>query len=118
MQVGVECDDELAPSCAETGRERRRLAEIAAEANPPDSAIGVHQPPDFRPRAVGRAIVDEDDLQIVALLLSNGDQLRVQGREALCFVKQWNDCGKHCRRSEVGSQRSERSTSIISQFAK
>jgi hypothetical protein len=42
----------------------------------------------------------------------------VQGREALCFVKQWNDCGKHCRRSEVGSQRSERSTSIISQFAK
>ena len=70
LQVGIERDDQFARGRVKTGRESRRLAEIAAEANAAHARIGRRQPLDLGPRAVRRAVVDEDDLQIVTVLLA------------------------------------------------
>ncbi len=116
LQIGVEGDNEFAAGGAETGAERGRLAEIAAEANPADSLVGFNQPPHLGPRAVGRAVVDEDNFQVIPRRLGHGDHLGMERRQAFGFVEQRYDGGEHggllvvsCAWSIV----SERGTSFI-----
>ena len=75
LQVGVERDDQVAAGGVEAGREGGRLAEIAAEADAADARIGRRELLDSLPRAVGRAVVDEDDFQVVAVACGHVGQL-------------------------------------------
>ena len=94
LQVGVERHDQFAAGGAEAGAQRRRLAEIPAKANSSHARIGFDQPPHLRPRAVGRAVVDEDNLDVIPFGLGHGDKLGMERRQAIGFVEQRYDGGK------------------------
>ena len=76
LQVGVERHHQLAARGLEAGRQGRRLAEVAAKADAAHARIGGGQPADHLPRAVGRAVVDEDDVQVVAVGARHLGQVR------------------------------------------
>ena len=66
LQVAVDRDDGVAVCLVEAGRERGRLAEVAAQADDADVVVGVVESRQRGERAVGRAVVDEDRLPPVS----------------------------------------------------
>ena len=88
-------DDAFALGGVEAGAERGRFAEIAAEADAENARIVGRQLLDHRPGAVGRAVVDDDRLQLVALRLGNAIQLAHKLRQAFGFVEDGDDDGEH-----------------------
>ena len=80
LEVGVEGHHQLAAGLGEAGAQGRRLAEVAAEADAAHLRIGRGQPADHVPGAVGRAVVDEDHVQLVAV--GRGHFARARGAES------------------------------------
>src|SRR5207248_1127196 len=60
LEVRVEGHDEFAAGGLEPGGQRRRLAEIAPEADAANPRVAAREPLDGLPRAVGAAVIDED----------------------------------------------------------
>ena len=81
LQVAVDRDDALAFGGVEAGAERGRLAEIAAEADAENPRIVGGQLADRLPGAVVRAVVDDDDLQLVTVPLGGLVELAHQLRQ-------------------------------------
>ena len=67
LEVAVHRHDDLAAGAREPGVHRRVLAEVALEADGAHARVAGVQPLDRRPRAVGRAVVDEDQLERLAV---------------------------------------------------
>src|SRR2546430_4080630 len=95
------------------GGERRRLAEVASQAHEPHRAVGGDQSLHYIPRAVGAAVVDEDDLVVAPERLERGGEARVERLEVLPLVEDRQDdrdalagAGAHPRASQRITQRS------------
>ena len=66
LQVAVDRDDDVALRLLEAGLERGRLAEVAPQPDDADVLVRGVQPRQRGEGAVGRAVVDEDDLPRLA----------------------------------------------------
>ena len=87
LEVAVEGEDDRALRRPEARRERRGLAEVAAEPDAPDPRVGRDRVPDHPPRAVAAAVVDEEELgRPEAVRLDRSGQLGVEGGQALGLV--------------------------------
>ena len=71
------------------------LPKLRRNRRPRDPRVGGRQPADHLPRAVGRAVVDEHHVQVVALGGGHLGQLPVQSRQAFGFVEDGDDDGEH-----------------------
>ena len=79
----------------EPGLERRRLAEVAPEVDDDDvRRLGI-EPREHLHAAVGRAVVDEDDLERLASRLERSRDLAVELLKRALLVEQGNDDGDH-----------------------
>ena len=67
LEVGVDRHDDLAARLEEAGLQRGRLPEVPAQADDHDVRVLVVEPGEDREAAVGRAVVDEDDLERLVL---------------------------------------------------
>ena len=81
MQVGVDGHDELATSLEEPGLKRSGLAEVPPEVDHHHVGHLVVQPGEDGHASVGGAVVDEDDLEVIAPRLECRGDLRVQRLE-------------------------------------
>src|SRR5205807_9455936 len=63
LQVGVERHHHAAARRLEPGLQRRRLAEVPAEADAADAAVGRRQFANGVPGTIGTAVVHEDDFE-------------------------------------------------------
>ena len=95
LQVAVDRDDAFAFGGVKTGAEGGRLAEIATKADAEDSRIVSGQFADRSPGAVSRAVVDDDDLQLVAVQFRGLIQLAHQLRQVFGFVEDGDDDREH-----------------------
>ena len=95
LQVGVDRDDRFAGRRVEPGAQRRRLAKIAAKADAHHARIALGELLDDLPGAVGRAVVDDHDLQLVAAHRGQLAQLAVELFERPGFVEDGNDDADH-----------------------
>src|SRR5262245_9973963 len=71
LQISIERDEDFALRRSETRRQRRRLAEIPAQADAVYVAMVLGELGDYLPRAVGAAVVDENDLVFQVLRCRN-----------------------------------------------
>ena len=85
----------VAASLEESGLKRSGLAEIPAEVDHHDVRHLVVQPGEDGHASVGRAVVDEDDLEVIAPRLERRGDLRVQRLERMLLVEQGNDDRDH-----------------------
>ena len=95
LQIGVEGHHQVAPRVRKAGGKGRRLAKIAPETQTADARIFFRQPADDLPGIVARTVIDENDVQFVALALGHRRKLGVQGFQAFGFVIDGNDDGEH-----------------------
>jgi len=79
----------------EAGRQRCRLAEVPAQPDDADVALGTVQPGQGRVRAVARAVVDEDRLPWLVERLERGLQLVVEERHRPLLVVNGDDDRDH-----------------------
>ena len=98
LQVAVNCHDDVACRLGEAGVERRRLAEVAAQADDADVVVRVVEPRQRAERAVGRAVVDEDGLPGAAVAVERRGQLVVEQRDAALLVVHGDDDRDHAAR--------------------
>ena len=97
LKVAVDRDDDVALGFLEAGLQRGGLAEVAPE---PDDAYLVVlrvQTRERREGAVGRAVVDEDDLPRPTEWFEHGRELVVQQRDAALLVVHGDDHRDHGR---------------------
>jgi hypothetical protein len=66
LEVAVHGHDDLPAAVVEAGRQGRRLAEVAAQAHQLDARVALARPAPALGGGVGRAVVDEDDLEAPA----------------------------------------------------
>src|SRR6516225_328244 len=77
------------------GRQRRRLAEVAAKTDAVHPGKLLRQPGDDLPRTVRAAVVDVQSLQLQGGFARNPSNFLVQQRQAFLFVKDRDDDGDH-----------------------
>ena len=97
LEVAVDRDDHLALRLGEACGERRRLAEVPAQADDDDVAGSGVQPGQRRVRPVRGAVVDEHGLPGLAERLERRVELVVQQRDAPLLVVDGNDDRDHGR---------------------
>ena len=98
LEVAVNCHDDVACGLGEAGVERRRLAEVAPQANDAHVVVRVVEPRQGAERAVGRAVVDEDGLPGAAVAVERGGQLVVEQRDAPLLVVHGDNDRDHAAR--------------------
>ncbi len=91
LQVGVHREDDLTPRHLESGDERRRLAEVAAETNDMDARIALMQRAQRLKRAVPAAVVDEDDFPGLPHAFKLVAEALVEQHDALDLVEDGDD---------------------------
>ena len=91
LEVGVQGDDDLAAGAVETGRKRRRLAEVPAQADDLDPRVGGLETLEGRIGPVLAPVVDEDHLVAPAERVGGGRELPVQVGDVLLFVEDRDD---------------------------
>ncbi len=89
LKVGVQRDHHVAASEVETGAHRRGLAEVAAETDDLHTPVGLVALAEKLVSAVGAAIVDENDLEVVLARQRFGDLL-VKLRKVCLFIEKRN----------------------------
>ena len=97
LQVAVDGDDDVALRFRKTRLERARLAEVAPEPDDPNVVVCGVQARQRGERAVGRAVVDEDDLPRCVELLERRVELVVEERDAALLVVYRDDHRDHAR---------------------
>ena len=95
LQIGVEGHHQVAAGGLDARTQRRGLAEIAAKTQPREVTVGRRQPANHLPRAVGRAVVDEHRVELVALCRSHLGKLLPERLQAFGLVQDGHDYGKH-----------------------
>ena len=90
LEIGVERQHDLARCFAETGGQRRRLAEIASQADRRHPRIARRQRLDRFPAPIGRAVVDQNDLEFDAVRRSRLAQLPMEGHQTLRLIEDRN----------------------------
>src|SRR4029453_603130 len=95
LEVGVDRDGDIAGRMPEASCERRRFAEVAAQANHHDIRRRRGEPGQSRKGPVGRAVVDEDGLPRTAERLEGAAKLLVERLDAPFLVVDRNDDGDH-----------------------
>ncbi len=80
LQVAIERDDSLPFGRVKPGTQGGRFAEISPQSNAENARIGQRKFLNHRPSGVGRAVVDDDRLQVVMLRFNDAMQLGHQGR--------------------------------------
>jgi hypothetical protein len=85
LEVGVDHHDDVAAGVVEPGGDRRLVAEVAGEGDDPDPRVLPREPLQQLRRAVGGAVVDEDQLEGKAL--ERGNHAAVELVERLDFVE-------------------------------
>ena len=98
LEVAVDRDDDVAGRLGEAGIERRRLAEVAPQADDAHVVVGVVEPRERAEGAVGRAVVDEDRLPGRPSAVERGGELVVEQRDALLLVVHGDDDRDHAAR--------------------
>ena len=102
LEVGVEGHHQFAARLGKARTQGRGLAKVAAEPQTRDPRVGCRQTADLVPRAVGRTVVDQHHVQVVALGSGHLGQLAVQSRQAFDFVEDGDDDGEHGQASWEG----------------
>ena len=98
LQVAVNRHDDVPGGLAEARVERRRLAEVPAQADDADVVVRVVEPGERAEGAVGRAVVDEHGLPRPAVAVERGRQLVVEQRDAALLVVDGDDDRDHAAR--------------------
>src|SRR5262249_1220228 len=80
---------------------RRRLAEVAAEADAAHVGVLLSKILDGRPRAVAATVIDKDHLDLQVLLRRHRRDLLEQQSEALLLVVHWNDERNHVHEADA-----------------
>ena len=91
LEVAVGRHDNPGPSVIEPGGKRRRLAEIAAEANHAQTRVGGLQPRENLEAVIGAPIVDDDELVRAPGRDERLRQLAVELFQRGRFVSDWYD---------------------------
>ena len=97
LEVAVDRDDDLSLRLLEAGLQRRRLAEVPPQPDDADAVVRGVQPGQRRERAVGGAVVDEDDLPGLVERVERRGQLVVEERDAPLLVVHGDDHRDHAR---------------------
>ena len=97
LEVAVDRDDDVALGLLEAGLQRGGLAEVAPEPDDAHVVVLRVQTRERREGAVGRAVVDEDDLPRPTERLERGRELVVQQRDAALLVVHGDDHRDHGR---------------------
>ena len=97
LEVAVDRDDDLALRRLEAGLQRRGLAEVPPQPHDADAVVRGVQPGQRAERAVGGAVVDEDDLPGLAERVERRGQLVVEERDAPLLVVHGDDHRDHAR---------------------
>ncbi len=92
LEIGVERGDVAARAALEPGGQGSALAVVAPEADAPKAPVGLAERPDHVPRVITGAVVDEPDLERLAVQRL-ADLVR-QRREALGLVVDRDDDGE------------------------
>ena len=101
LQVAVHGDDDVALGFVEARRERGRLAEVAAQADHLEVAVGFHQVGQQFEAAVGGGVVDEEDLVGPLQLFQHRGEAVVQREDGGLLVVDRNDDRQHCHGTPV-----------------
>jgi hypothetical protein len=91
LQIGVQREYEIALSNSKSRTQCGRFAEIAAQSDSPNPRIVSHQLLDGFPGMICRAIVDENEFEIVILFARDFGQLAMELCEAFHLVVHRND---------------------------
>ena len=97
LKVAVDRDDDVALGFLEAGLQRGGLAEVAPEPDDAHLVVLRVQTRERREGAVGRAVVDEDDLPRPTEWFEHGRELVVQQRDAALLVVHGDDHRDHGR---------------------
>jgi hypothetical protein len=95
LAVAVDGDDDVTLGLREPGLQRRRLAEVSAQADDADVAVGGVEVRQRRERAVGRAVVDEDRLPARTYVPERVGELGEQRPDAQLLVSHRDDDADH-----------------------
>ncbi len=98
LEVAVHRHDDVAAGTRQPRVHRRMLSEVALEAHRPNARIGAVQTLERRKGPVGRAVVDEDQLERARPRIERGDRAAVQLVERAGLVVDGDDDGKIGRR--------------------
>jgi hypothetical protein len=101
LQVRVERHHEPAARRVKPRAQRRGLPEIPPEPQPPHAGVGLGDLADLLPRRIGRAVVDEDDVEVIPAEPRHLVQLGVELRQALVLVERGDDDRQHAP-GEIG----------------
>ena len=91
LKVGVERNEDVAGRVCDGGCERRGLPKVLTESDNAAAGIGGCDGAEHLKRAVGRAVIDEHNLDIEGKLLRHGVYLPVQQPEVLLLVEHGNE---------------------------
>ena len=97
LEVGVDRHDDLAARLEESRLERRGLSEVPTEPNHDHVRVLVVQTGQHGAAPVGRAVVDEDDLERLPSRLECRSDLTVELLERGFLVEQRDDDGDHVK---------------------
>ena len=90
LQIGVERDDDGAPSLVKAGGKRCRLPVVPRKAQDLYLAALLRRLPQLRKRAVDAAVVDANDLEIDSQSADCGPQLVEEGLDVSLLVEERN----------------------------
>ena len=93
LEVGIHEDDRVAASPVEPGRQRRLMSEVARERYEANSRVSCRQEPQHLERAVGRPVVDIDQLPGDADGKENFRDPVAENRQILALVEASDDDG-------------------------
>ena len=91
LQIAIHGDDDVAFGFVKAGRERRCLAEIAAQANHLEVPIGLHQIGEQLKASVGRRVVDEKNFVRALQLLQHRREAVVEREDGVLLIVNRND---------------------------
>ena len=94
LEIGVHGDDDRAAGALEPGVEGRRLPGVPAESEDADPGILGRQLAEHVARAVGGAVVHEQDLEGLAMAVENADQLPIASLDVRLLVVGGDDHGE------------------------
>lgn len=91
LQVGIHRHHQVAPDSPHAGRQCRSLSEVPPESDTENPFVLFGKVLNDVPRAIGRTVVDEDDLERNFPRRAGGNDLPMQFDETFGFVQYRND---------------------------
>ena len=114
LEVAIHQHDRIAAGVAQAGAQRRLVAEVAREGDEADMRIARRQALDLGQRAIGRAVVDEQDLAAPELPRDLGEARR-HGIDVPLLVKDRQDDREQKRSMQIHPPPGSSAPMIVSQ---